>query len=78
VFELQLMPALSQMVLEAAGMTQEQGMAFDAAGKPVYCNHGWSGGISYLLASVMAAIRWLFESDGAGSCWDDAGTRHVI
>jgi hypothetical protein len=37
VFELQLMPALSQMVLEAAGMMQELGMAFDAAGNGARC-----------------------------------------
>jgi hypothetical protein len=32
VFELQLMPALSQMVLEAAVMMQEQQLAVNAAG----------------------------------------------
>jgi predicted amino acid dehydrogenase len=32
VLEVQLMPALSQMVLEAAGMAQEQGLAVDADG----------------------------------------------
>ena len=33
VFEVQLMPALSQMVLEAAGMAQDQGLAVDADGE---------------------------------------------
>ena len=34
VFEVQLMPALSQVVLEAAGMAAEQGLAVDADGEP--------------------------------------------
>lgn len=33
VFEVQLMPALSQVVLEAAGMAAEQGIAVDADGE---------------------------------------------
>lgn len=41
VFELQLMPALSQMVLEAAGMLQEQELAVDAAVVNAVGNWDW-------------------------------------
>lgn len=48
VFELQLMPALSQLVLEAAGMMQEMELAVDATGRLLLgCsdNHTWSAGM---------------------------------